>query len=71
MSLLLYFGEAALSPVDYAEEVRTRAPLRPALRTPVGRIHWVGTETAEAWTGYIDGAIRSGEHAAQVVGGLL
>ena len=84
----LYFGEAALSPVDYAEEVWTRAPLQrggyvsvpppgaltafgPALRTPVGRIHWAGTETAEAWTGYIDGAIRSGEHAAQVVGSLL
>jgi monoamine oxidase len=84
----LYFGEAALSPVDYAEEVWTRAPLQrggyvsvpppgaltafgQALRTPVGRIHWAGTETAEAWTGYIDGAIRSGEHAAQVVGGLF
>ena len=42
-----------------------------ALRTPCGRIHWAGTETAEAWTGYIDGAIRSGEHAAQVVWSLL
>jgi monoamine oxidase len=37
------------------------------LRAPVGRIHWAGTETAEAWMGYIDGAIRSGERAAAEV----
>jgi monoamine oxidase len=36
----------------------------PALRKPVGRIHWAGTETASIWMGYIDGAIRSGERAA-------
>lgn len=35
-----------------------------ALRAPVGRIHWAGTETARTWNGYIDGAIRSGEDAA-------
>src|SRR5262249_42057559 len=29
----------------------------PALRTPVGRIHWAGTETAEVWNGYIEGAV--------------
>ena len=34
------------------------------LRAPVGRIHWAGTETAEIWNGYLDGAIRSGERAA-------
>lgn len=38
-----------------------------ALREPVGRIHWAGTETAERWCGYIDGAIGSGERAAQEV----
>ncbi|MQP66244.1 FAD-dependent oxidoreductase [Niveispirillum sp. SYP-B3756] len=31
------------------------------IRQPVGRIHWAGTETAWIWTGYMDGAIRSGE----------
>jgi monoamine oxidase len=36
----------------------------PALRDPVGRIHWAGTETAERWTGYIDGAIDSGQRVA-------
>jgi monoamine oxidase len=35
-----------------------------ALREPVGRIHWAGTETAERRNGYTDGAIRSGERAA-------
>lgn len=43
----------------------------PALRRPVGRIHWAGTETAERWTGYIDGAIDSGQRvAAEVLAGL-
>ena len=36
----------------------------PALRRPVGPIHWAGTEVAEAWSGYIDGAISSGKAAA-------
>jgi hypothetical protein len=30
-----------------------------ALRDPVGRIHWAGTETTERWEGYVDGAIES------------
>jgi monoamine oxidase len=38
-----------------------------ALREPVGRIHWAGTETAEVWNGYMDGAVRSGERAAHEV----
>ena len=39
----------------------------PALRTPVGRIHWAGTETSDYWSGYMDGAVRSGERAAREV----
>ncbi len=38
-----------------------------ALREPVGRIHWAGTETATVWNGYIDGAITSGRRAAAEV----
>lgn len=38
-----------------------------ALRRPVGRIHWAGTETSPRWYGYIDGAVRSGESAAAEV----
>jgi monoamine oxidase len=37
----------------------------PALRTPVGPIHWAGAETATTWNGYMDGAIESGERAAR------
>ena len=33
----------------------------PALREPVGRIHWAGTETSTYWNGYMDGAVRSGQ----------
>ncbi len=39
----------------------------PALRAPVGDIHWAGTETAEVFNGYMDGAVRSGERAAAEV----
>src|SRR5262249_2634967 len=39
----------------------------PALRRPCGRIHWAGTEPPAVWSGYIDGAIRSGERAADEV----
>ena len=42
-----------------------------ALREPVGRIHWAGTETATAFIGYMDGAVRSGERAAAEVLALL
>jgi monoamine oxidase len=34
---------------------------------PFGRVHWAGTETATYWNGYMDGAVRSGERAAQEV----
>jgi monoamine oxidase len=37
------------------------------LRTPQGRIHWAGTETATVWNGYMDGAVQSGERAAAEV----
>jgi monoamine oxidase len=36
-----------------------------ALAGPVGRIHWAGAETASKWTGYMDGAVESGERAAR------
>lgn len=41
------------------------------LREPVGPIHWAGTETADAWTGYFDGAVSSGQRAAAAVAALL
>ncbi|HTQ14485.1 MAG TPA: flavin monoamine oxidase family protein [Rhizomicrobium sp.] len=38
-----------------------------ALREPCGRIHWAGSETAEHWYGYIEGALLSGVRAAEEV----
>ncbi|MEO6496021.1 MAG: FAD-dependent oxidoreductase [Solirubrobacteraceae bacterium] len=35
-----------------------------ALRAPIGPIHWAGAEYATTWSGYMDGAVRSGESAA-------
>ncbi|GJF14352.1 monooxygenase [Mycolicibacterium cyprinidarum] len=34
------------------------------LRSPVDAIFWAGTETADVWTGFLDGAVRSGLRAA-------
>jgi monoamine oxidase len=69
------FGEKALKPTayfetDWGKDAWTAgcvSPLGPglltrygtALREPVGRIHWAGTETSEVWTGYMEGAVRS------------
>ena len=83
-----YLGDAALSPIDYLDEVWPATPWHRggyvaapgpgvltgfgvALREPVGRIHWAGAETAETSFGYIDGAVRSGEHGAREVASRL
>jgi len=39
----------------------------PAIRAPVGRVHWAGSETSTFWAGYMDGAVRSGERVATEV----
>lgn len=43
----------------------------PALRPPIGPLHWAGAEYATVWSGYMDGAVRSGEEAAAAVLGAL
>lgn len=37
----------------------------PALREPIGPLHWAGAECATVWNGYMDGAVRSGQQAAR------
>jgi monoamine oxidase len=37
------------------------------LRSRHGRVHFAGTETADYWLGYMDGAVRAGERAAREV----
>src|SRR3954454_4366482 len=39
----------------------------PLLAAPMGRVHWAGTEAATISHGAVDGAIRSGQRAAQGV----
>ena len=41
------------------------------LRAPVGGVFWAGTETADVWTGFLDGAVRSGQRAAAEVADFL
>lgn len=45
----------------------TLTQLGSALREPIGLLHWAGTETATAWTGYMEGAVESGQRAAAEV----
>lgn len=43
----------------------------PAIREPVGRVHWAGTETSTVWNGNIEGAIASGERVADEITNAL
>ena len=45
----------------------TWSTLGQALREPIGRIHWAGTECATIWSGYMDGAVSSGLETADAV----
>ncbi len=81
--LARYFGNRAYEAVDYVEKDWATDPFStgcitpltpgilsrsgPALREPTGRIHWAGTETAEVWCGFMDGAVQSGERVAAEV----
>ena len=38
-----------------------------ALRAPIGRLHWAGTETASIWNGKMEGALLAGQRAADEV----
>jgi monoamine oxidase len=79
-SLVRFFGPEAANPIDYNDNDWSVDPFTHgyvgvmppgvmtryghALRAPVGRIHWAGTETSTEWAGYIEGAMRSGARAA-------
>jgi monoamine oxidase len=38
-----------------------------ALAAPVGRIYWAGSEIAERWGGFFEGALLTGEAAATAI----
>ena len=82
-SFARYFGPAAARPADYIEHDWTAdqwtrgcygahfppgtwTQFGPALRQ-AGLLHWAGTETATHWSGYMDGAVQSGQRAAREV----
>ncbi len=85
--LVQIFGPDAADAISYQEKdwaldpwtAGCVSPLEPgvlsqygaALRAPVGRVHWAGTETSEVWTGYMDGAVRSGRRVAVEVGAAI
>ena len=41
--------------------------LGPWLRKPFHKVHWAGTETSTVWSGYMEGAVCSGQRAAQEI----
>jgi monoamine oxidase len=43
----------------------TMTSLGALLREPEGHLHFAGTETAEEWNGYMEGAVRAGEREAR------
>lgn len=49
----------------------TMTSFGPAVRRPFGRVHWAGTETSTYWSGYMDGAVRAGQRAAEEVAARL
>ncbi len=85
--LATVLGDEALNVIDYIEtEWRENdwisgcvSPLPPGflvdvwstMNDPVGPIHWAGTETARMSCGYMDGAVRAGQRAANEVSQLL
>jgi monoamine oxidase len=79
-ALTRMFGPRAAEPLGYEDNDWTLEPwthgyvgamgpgvmtrFGPALREPVGRLHWAGTETSVEWAGCIEGALLSGLRAA-------
>ena len=43
------------------------APFGEAMTQPVNGLYFAGSETSEYWTGYIDGAVRSGHRVAREI----
>jgi monoamine oxidase len=60
------------SPTSPSPRASTATYSHPLLREPLlGRLHWASTETAPAYTGHIEGALRAGAHAADTIVRLL
>jgi monoamine oxidase len=80
-ALAQHLGPDALTPRHYAERLWNDelwtgggyGPHMPAgsfagfapLRAPHGLVHWAGTETAQEWPGYMEGALESAERVVR------
>ncbi|EKG13568.1 Flavin-containing amine oxidase [Macrophomina phaseolina MS6] len=63
-----YFGGG---PMPVMGPGAVTGPAKGAWAEPVGPVHFVGSETASAWRGYMEGAVRSGLRGAEeVIAGL-
>lgn len=76
-----FFGNEAFEAVDYVETDWQAVPYQRGcesplavgkltqfadnLKKPLGSFHFCGTETADIWTGYMEGAVASGYRAAE------
>ncbi|MGY2093291.1 flavin monoamine oxidase family protein [Nocardia gipuzkoensis] len=85
--LVRYFGDRAADHIGYLEQDWRTNPFiagcipstPPGLLTTMGPGHhdhtgallWAGTEQSHIWKGYMDGAVRTGEHAAALAFGHL
>jgi monoamine oxidase len=59
------------TPADPAPRASTNTYSQPQLQEPThGKLHWASTETAPAYAGHIEGAIRAGQHAAATIARL-
>ncbi|XP_060079376.1 probable flavin-containing monoamine oxidase A [Ylistrum balloti] len=86
-SLSNYFGQEALSPLDYREKNWGEEEFIGGALDSIGlgaikyldkgpggpfmRVHFAGTETADEWNGYMSGAVEAGTRAANEVLGFL
>lgn len=62
------YSRGALVPVTAVGHLKQSAPV---YGKPVGNLHFVGTEYAAEWKGYMEGALCSGEQgAAEILGAL-
>ncbi|MEV0079960.1 FAD-dependent oxidoreductase [Nocardia neocaledoniensis] len=77
------FGVTAPPAIDYVEHIWAQetwisgcmSPNRPGvlldswpiIRSAIGRIHFAGTETSDHFNGYMEGAVRAGQRAADEI----
>lgn len=62
------YSQGALAPIS---EIGNYTKFWDVYGKPVGNLHFAGTEFSTHWKGYMEGALCSGEHEAQVVAAII